>query len=254
MNFFVILQQTCTRMQRQYKGYLLHGMWRLGFKHWGRHAPFYRLPDELMAWQQHTLKQRGVAALTIQDITSIRQLLARAQERSSANLPPALLDQWFFLALGAMQQPTPAASQRAWQLFDQSVHAQLAPARFYMPWSFGLLLSLCVIWMAVVPIRHAPAPAVSTPFDMDPYASAGSADPVTLSLLHLVYQKMKNGSCQLPQAAMLPEPQRHAFVLFVTEGKVEPEQVEPLRQALGYVSCLYPQELMQPQVNRLPKE
>ncbi|HEY0905990.1 MAG TPA: hypothetical protein VGE17_02200, partial [Methylophilus sp.] len=54
-------------------------------------------------------------------------------------------------------------------------------------------------------------------------------------------------SCQLPQAAMLPEAQRQAYLQFVTEGKVYVEHVEDLRQALGYVSCLYPQELMRPQ-------
>ncbi len=254
MNFFVNMHQTSARMQRQCKTAIVYGLWRLGFKQWGQHAPFYRLRHVLMGWQQCKHMQQDTATLTVQDIGNIRQMLERAQQSAQVNLPPALLDQWFFLALGAMQQRTPAASQQAWQLFDQSVHAQLAPGRVYHAWLSGLLVSLCVAWMVLVPLKRTTVIEPQTPLETESYNKAGTADPVTLSLLNLAYQKMKNGSCQLPQAAMLPEQQRQAFILFVTEGKVDTQQVEPLRQALGYVSCLYPQELMRPQGNQLPRE
>jgi len=76
--------------------------------------------------------------------------------------------------------------------------------------------------------------------------SASTADPVTISMLQLAYDKMKSGTCQLPQAAMLPERQRQAFLAFVNQGTIDVNNVENLRQAFGYVSCLYPQELMRP--------
>lgn len=72
------------------------------------------------------------------------------------------------------------------------------------------------------------------------------ADPVTMSMLKLTYQKMQSGTCQLPQAAMLPPEQRHAFLLFINKGVVEVQNVENLRLAINYVTCLYPQELMHP--------
>jgi len=77
-------------------------------------------------------------------------------------------------------------------------------------------------------------------------ASTSTADPVTISMLQLAYNKMKSGTCQLPQAAMLPERQRQAFLAFVNQGTIDVNNVENLRQAFGYVSCLYPQELMRP--------
>jgi len=79
-------------------------------------------------------------------------------------------------------------------------------------------------------------------------AAQSDADPVTMSMLLLAYQKMQSGTCQLPQAAMLPEEQRHAFLLFVNKGIVEVQNVDNLRLALGYVNCLYPQELMRPMI------
>jgi hypothetical protein len=68
-------------------------------------------------------------------------------------------------------------------------------------------------------------------------------------MLLLAYNKMKSGTCQLPQAAMLPPEQRQAFLMFVNKGIVEVQHVENLRLALGYVNCLYPQELMHPVVS-----
>ena len=78
---------------------------------------------------------------------------------------------------------------------------------------------------------------------------ASGTDPVTMSTLLLAYNKMKSGTCQLPQAAMLPPEQRQAFLMFVNKGIVEVQHVENLRLALGYVNCLYPQELMHPVVS-----
>ncbi|MBF4990485.1 hypothetical protein [Methylophilus sp. QUAN] len=256
MNLLAIVNQTRQRYGRVCKAYATHGLWKLGLKQWGRHAPFYRLRDELMGWNMLRLQQNGAAALNMQDISTIRRMLESAQQQSVAQLPTTLLDQWFFLAVGAVQVQSQTASNQAWHLFDQSVHSQLSTPALYRSLWFGLLVSLCVVWMAVVPVTHKQAQPELSPLESAPARQlGGTVDPVTLSLLNLAYQKMQNGSCQLPQAAMLPETQRQAFIMFVTEGKVDAEQVEPLRQALGYVSCLYPQELMRPQGrDRLPRE
>ena len=45
---------------------------------------------------------------------------------------------------------------------------------------------------------------------------------------------------------MLPSEQRLAFLTFVNTGTIDIQHVQDLRQALGYVNCLYPQELMHP--------
>lgn len=187
------------------------------------------------------------AALNTQDILHIRQLIEQAQNTANAQLPPTLLDQWFFQAVGAIRVQAQTGVDAAWHLFDQSVHEQLGNQSFSRSLYFGLLVTLCVVWMTMVTPMHKPVQTEWSPLEETPFESGATADPVTLSLLNLAYQKMQNGSCQLPQAAMLPDAQRQAFIMFVTTGKVDVDHVEQLRQALGYVSCLYPQDLKRPQ-------
>lgn len=246
VSLLVSMRQIGQRYARICKMYAAHGLWRIGLKEWGRHAPLYRLRNDLIGWNRQRLQHTATSALNAQDIASIRQLIARAEQQSSLSLPPTLLDQWFFLAIGAVQVESQTGNSKAWQLFDQSVHSQLEQPTFYRALSFGMVVSLCVLWMGLVPVKKTQMHTELSPLTVSTSAY-GTADPVTLSLLNLAYQKMQNGSCQLPQAAMLPEVQRHAFMLFITEGKVDVNQVEHLRHALGYVSCLYPQELMRPQ-------
>ncbi|WP_029148561.1 hypothetical protein [Methylophilus sp. 5] len=257
VNLLTIVNQTRQRYGRTCKAYATHGLWTLGLKQWGRHAPFYKLRDDLAGWNKQRLAQAGASnRLNVQDIATIRQKIDQAQQQSAAALSPTLLDQWFFLAVGAIQVQSQTGSGQAWQLFDQSVHSQLAPPALQRSLSFGLLVSVCVVWMAFAPLKPKQVQPVWSPLEVaTEQPLGGTVDPVTMSLLNLAYQKMQNGSCQLPQAAMLPARQRQAFILFVTEGHVDVDQVEHLRQALGYVSCLYPQELMRPQGrDRLPRE
>lgn len=247
MNGLTIVNKTGQRYGRMLKTYVTYGLWKLGLKQWGKHAPFYMLRQQLMRWNTQRMQQLGTtAALSAQDIASIRQMMEQAQQGSIAALSPALLDQWFFLAIGAIQVQSQTGKDKAWHLFDQSVHSQFSGGTFTRALSFGVLVTLCTVWMtAVAPLHKTTQTALSPLQEVEDMG--GTADPVTLSLLNLAYQKMQNGSCQLPQAAMLPEAQRRAFMMFVTEGKVDVDHVEYLRQALGYVSCLYPQELMRPQ-------
>jgi hypothetical protein len=243
------VNKTGQRYVRIAKAYVLHGLWKLGLKQLSRHAPFYRLHHQLVTWNSQRLATLGSsAALNAQDISHIRQLIDQAQLRSVAELPPTLLDQWFFQAVGAIRVQSQTGEDTAWHLFDQSVHEQLGGQAFYRSLSFGLLVTLCVVWMTMVTPVQQPSAMAESPYEQAQLSDAsGIPDPVTISLLNLAYQKMQNGSCQLPQAAMLPDAQRQAFIMFVTKGKVDVEHVEQLRQALGYVSCLYPQELMHPQ-------
>lgn len=249
VNLLAIVNKTGQSYGRRLKTYALYSLWKLGLRQWGKHAPFYMLSHQLVDWNTQRVQRSGQSsALNAQDVFSIRQMIEQAQQKSVAQLPPSLLDQWFFQAVGAIKVQSQTSTDAAWQLFDQSVHEQLGGQSFNRSLSFGLVVTLCVIWMTSV------SPVPKTAHDeMSPLEEAtfsengGTADPVTLSLLNLAYQKMQSGSCQLPQAAMLPDAQRQAFIMFVTQGKVDAEHVEQLRQALGYVSCLYPQELMRPQ-------
>lgn len=215
---------------------------------WGQYAPVYRLAGELRRWNATRLAAQPLslpAALTLQDIASIKSIIQRA---ASPSLDGVMQDQLFFLAVGAIHVQAQTGSNTAWRRFNQAIQTQLRGGGVPRAWSFGLLVGLCMLWLMVSHVQHTQLHK-TTPEQDDTMllASGGTADPVTISLLQLAYSKMRSGTCQLPQAAMLPQAQREAFLLFVTEGTVDVEHVESLRQALDYVNCLYPQELMRPQ-------
>jgi len=248
VNVLAIMKKTGQRGARSVKTYALYGLWKLGLKQWCRHAPLYMLRQQLVAWNSQRINVLGAsAALNTQDILHIRQLIQQAQHKANAELSPTLLDQWFFQAVGAIRVQSQTGVDAAWHLFDKSVHEQLGNHSFSRTFSFGLVVTLSVVWMTMVTPMYKPVHTEWSPLDDKQFESGVTADPVTLSLLNLAYQKMQNGSCQLPQAAMLQDAQRQAFIMFVTKGKIDVDHVEQLRQALGYVSCLYPQELMRPQ-------
>jgi hypothetical protein len=249
VNVLAIVNKTGQRGMRTARAYALHGLWQLGLKEWSRQAPFYRLRHQLVSWNTQRVAASGVhAALNAQDISHIRLLIDQAQQQSLAPVSPTLLDQWFFQAVGAVRVQSQTGAATAWHLFEQSVHEQLGAPAWQRSLSLGLLVTLCAVWMTMVAPVQQPAAIAESPYEQAQLSEgSGTPDPVTISLLNLAYQKMQNGSCQLPQAAMLPDAQRQAFIMFVTKGKVDIEHVEQLRQALGYVSCLYPQELMHPQ-------
>ncbi len=216
---------------------------------WGRYAPVYRLSSQLRAWHVRRVADAhavgSATAFSVEDIATIKTMIQRA---AVPGLDDVLQDQLFFLAVGAIQVQSQTGSTLAWQRFHQAIHLQVDHRGVFRGWSFGLVVSLCAIWLTMSHMQQTQLhKATSLPEDNTLLATGGTADPVTISLLQLAYSKMKSGTCQLPQAAMLPEAQREAFILFVTEGKVDVEHVESLREALGYVNCLYPQALMRPQ-------
>jgi hypothetical protein len=207
------------------------------------------LRQQLVAWNKQRLDLAGTnAALNTNDILRIRQMIEHAQQTAKTELSSTLLDQWFFLTIGAIRVQSQTGVDTAWHLFDQSVHEQLGGQSFSRSLALGLMVTLSVVWMTMVMPMHKPSHPEWSPLGEVQFESGTTADPVTISLLNLAYQKMQNGSCQLPQAAMLPDAQRQAFIMFATKGKVDVDHVEQLRQALNYVSCLYPQELMRPLV------
>lgn len=223
---------------------LFHCQWVIRCR-WGKYAPVYRLSSQLRAWHasRDVCSQTG-NVLTIKDLETIQSMIQRA---AVTGLDAVLQDQLFFLAVGALQVQTRTGSMLAWQRFHQAIQLQLGHKSQFRNGSFALVVSLCVLWLTVSPI-HQPIQQKATPYALEnPLLAADAVDPATLNLLESSYRKMKSGTCQLPQAAMLPESQREAFILFVTQGKVNVEQLERLREALVYVNCLYPQALMRPQ-------
>ncbi len=192
--------------------------------------------------------------LSIEDVNSLKEIIHSAINRASVKCPEVFLDQMLFLAVGAIQIQSQTGSDKAWTLVNHSIQNHIHSQKEGRMMLAGMVITAFVVCLSAMtmtnshisannslaqPINHQIQPS---PVDL----TTGVADPVTISTLQLAYHKMKSGTCQLPQAAMLQPEQRLAFLLFVNKGVIEVQHVENLRLALGYVNCLYPQELMHP--------
>jgi hypothetical protein len=208
-------------------------------------ARLHGLFHQIYQWNIARACANGTQILSIEDIHDLKEIIQHSIGKTTIKQPEVIVDQLLFLAIGAIQIEAQSGSDQAWQLVDRAIH-NLAKSNQSIPTFLqsvaAILLAACMLTAINTQTKtHTAAPV--TPFAM---TVSAAPDPVTISMLNLTYHKMKSGTCQLPQAAMLPPEQRHAFLLFVNTGTVDVLHVEDLRLALGYVNCLYPQELMHP--------
>lgn len=222
-------------------------------------ASLIMLCGQLKRWNAERVTQKTANQqpqdLTLEDVNAIRAIIQAALGKVALKHPEIMADQLLFLTVGAIQIQSQTGADKAWGLVNQSIQNYLNTHKEKRMVSLGLfsMAVLVCVSMTMINITKMNTAKLyknnqdvmqSAPFE----AEQSDADPVTLSMLQLAYEKMKGGTCQLPQAAMLPQEQRHAFLLFVNKGIVEVQNVENLRLALGYVNCLYPQELMRPMI------
>lgn len=189
--------------------------------------------------------------LSIEDVDLLKEIIHSEIKKTSVKHAEVVSDQILFLVIGAIQIQSQNHSADAWKLVDQSIQSFLKPAQDKRMLMFGLTATL-IAAIAISTALLLRPPAKNPLIVTKPAAGtfiAGNTDPVTVSMLLLIYNKMKDGTCQLPQAAMLPKAQRAAYLAFINQGVVDVRNVADLKLALGYVNCLYPQQLM----HSLPK-
>lgn len=193
--------------------------------------------------------------LSIDDVNELKELIRTSIQKASKKYPEVIYDQLLFLTVGAIQIESQTGTKKAWELVNQSIHTHLITQHERRFLSTGLFVTAIVFSFTAMTLQHHKIKKVDDDSRLiSSEVIANKTDQVTINMLLLAYNKMKNGTCQLPQAAMLPQEQREAFLKFVNKGVVEVQHVENLRLALNYVSCLYPQELMHPVVPSSHKE
>lgn len=207
------------------------------------------LSGQLKLWNNERISKesanRQSQELTSDDVNLLKEMIHLAISRASKKYPEVISDQLFFLTIGAIQIQSQTSSDKAWTLVNQLIHSYVNPQKEKTMFLLGLVTTIFILCVSAMMITNSKIQYAENPLQNSPIKSvAGVTDPVTMNILVLAYNKMKSGTCQLPQAAMLPPEQRQAFLQFVNKGVIEVQHVENLRLALGYVNCLYPQELM----------
>jgi hypothetical protein len=210
-----------------------------------------RLSSQLCQWNVERISRKNLNGLppdlTLDDVKIVKDMIQVAISKSSVKEPNMIADQLFFLIIGAIQVQSQTNSDQAWVLINKSVQSYLSSQKEKWLFSFGLITTILVFCLGIMTTHSQKMyPNYDDSQVLTEETITGGTDPVSMSMLLLAYNKMKTGTCQLPQAAMLPPEQRQAYLMFINKGVVDVHQVENLRLALGYVNCLYPQALMHP--------
>lgn len=214
-------------------------------------ASLLALPSQLNSWNIERISTNNMRSqsqdLSIENVHTLKEIIHAAVKKSAVKNADVMSDQMLFLVIGAIQIQAQNGADDAWKLVNRSIQNLAQPALEKRPFAMSFAaIALIVCVFGVVNFNTTKPPVASIPQTISPTSIVGVTDPVTISMLVLAYNKMKAGTCQLPQAAMLPIEQRQAFLAFINAGIVDVHSVKDLRMALGYVNCLYPQELMRP--------
>lgn len=188
--------------------------------------------------------------LSINDIHGLRQLIVNEIDHIRLSNPDVVTDQILFLVIGAVRLQKKSNAKQQWDLVNSSIAGFLRPPRSYNPMLVGLsaLSAAMMFAISLVTLQPADHPAPTALFQEDVSGAGVLSDAGVNAVSNLVaiYQKMQEGECQLPQAAMLQPEEREAFIAFVNNGHVDIGSAGNLRKSLQYVNCLYPQKLMGP--------
>jgi hypothetical protein len=205
------------------------------------------LSNILSKWnQQRISSQNSEAELSITDINILKDIIHTETGRLKLKNAEVVSDQILFMLIGAIRLQIQNKSAKPWELVNQSINSFTKPEKSR---NLPLLTLFCVTLIAVfgavtnnnLSYKNIESPDV---FNSEKRSSANELSSTTVNNLVSMYNKMKEGNCQLPQAAMLQPQDREAFIAFINAGKVEIGTAANLNNALEYVHCLYPQKLM----------
>lgn len=194
------------------------------------------------------VKNGSEADLSIEDIKGLRQLINTEISRIKLSNSEIIGDQILFLAIGAIKLQLQSNSEKPWKLVNSSIASFLEQDRRWSPMLGAVSAAMVAMAIAIWTVSH----KSTNEYQKDLFMEDRSGTPVisetgvnSVSNLVEIYKKMKLGQCQLPQAAMLQPLEREAFITFINDGKVDVATADNLKKSLEYVSCLYPQKLME---------
>lgn len=187
------------------------------------------------------------ADLSINDVNVLKGLVHDEITKLKLVDADTVSDQILFLLIGAIKMQIQSNSAQPWTLVNQSINDFVKPRRPTISLFMMLSLLTLVAVFSFTAIQLSITKKQNSDFlseDSPTSARFNEVGSNTVNNLITIYNKMKEGDCQLPQVAMLQPQEREAYILFINDGKVEIDTANDLKNALSHVSCLYPQKLM----------
>lgn len=199
------------------------------------HAPAKR--DELLAFAD---------TLTPAEVREIKQLIADETHRINLSKKEEITEQLLFNVVGALRNLRKDALDDPWRAAMLNAdfllnHARKSRAPIYL----GLAAAIATAgFFAIfiveeeIHIEHMQIETTEFPGGLH-VMTPPAASPYAPEHFLALREKMRQATCQFPQAATLPVEQQQAFLDFLHTGKISWEDLTHLETALAHINCQY---------------
>ncbi|MFL9709188.1 hypothetical protein [Methylobacillus sp. Pita1] len=193
------------------------------------------------------LFRQAVEKIQADDLELLRQLIK--PEVSKAGVPQSELiaEQILMVLVGTLQMEARNDASVSWPIAVNAIEALLQNSKrsLALRYAAPMLGAFFFAATGLIGYQFFFLPKVtSQPLPVEPLAIAPEdpkvPSPYVPSHFYTMRQNMEKMKCQFPQAAMLPEAQRSAFLNFINTGEIALTELTHLQLALSKVHCTYP--------------
>jgi hypothetical protein len=178
------------------------------------------------------------------DIQALRTLIDGQVQNLDFKNKNQITEQILFMILGALKYHSQNDSHsKPWDLAGTSLDLLFSQQQRIKNVNFSIMgLSIAAGLLAIwyfYPQRH-PGNIQPRFVENTVYLETASLpNPYVPSHLYSLREKMKSAVCQYPQAALLPQEQRNAYLTFIMTGQIAVVDLSNLQAALTQVHCEY---------------
>lgn len=180
------------------------------------------------------------------DLDYLKRLITPEVKKAGIPHHALVAEQILMVLIGTLQMEARNEKSVSWNVATSAIKALLQNSqrslilRYAMPMvgimmlGVGGLIGYQLFLIPTIPLKE---------IQMEPLAiapeNAQIPSPYVPSHFYTIRRDMEEMKCQFPQAMMLPEAQRSAFLGFINTGEIALSELTNLQMALSKVNCAY---------------
>lgn len=191
--------------------------------------------------------RQSVDGIQAHDLELLRQLITPEVNKAGVPHQELITEQILMVLVGTLQMEARNDTSVSWTIAENAIEALLQNSKRSLFLRYATPAMACLVLMGVTVLGYQllfPPKIVRKEIPVDPLAITSLdpqvPSPYVPSHFYTMRQDMAKLKCQYPQAAMLPEAQRSAFMQFISTGEIAITDLTNLQLALSKVHCTYP--------------
>lgn len=195
------------------------------------------------------LSMESIEYIDATDLEILRGLITSEISKIGAKHPDVVAEQVAMVIIGTLRMQVRNEGNVSWDIANNAIDALLAGSR--RPTFKKYYLAVIAAAVGLVSYQFFLLPEIATKgIEIDKLAISpidpSIPSPYVPSHFYSMRENMEKMKCQFPQAMMLPEDQRSAFLTFIQSGEIALNELTQLQLALAKVHCTYPALTMPP--------